>query len=97
MIDDYVGGAATTALVARYNLGKGMVLGILSRAGIEMRNQGLTPHDLPRAVALYESGLALKRVAGHFGCDAETVRQVLKSAGVQLRRPWERVVDPCSE
>ncbi|MCW2670306.1 MAG: hypothetical protein JWO27_2203 [Frankiales bacterium] len=74
----------------RYAIGKGTVLGILRRAGVEMRNQGLDPKDLPRVIALYESGLSLKAVAQHVGCDHETVRKALHSAGVQLRKPWER-------
>jgi hypothetical protein len=71
----------------RYDLGKGTVLGILHRAGVTMRAQGLGPGDLPRAVALYESGLSLKRVAEQVACDAETVRKSLKAAGVQMRKP----------
>jgi len=74
----------------RYQLGKGTVLGILRRAGVQMRNQGLKSGDLQRAVALYESGMSCKRVAEHVSCDAETVRQGLKRAGAELRKPWER-------
>ena len=91
LIDEYIGGEPTTVLMERYGLGKGTVLGILRRAGVGMRNQGLNQGDLGRATALYENGLSLARVAEHVDCDAETVRQALKRAGVALRKPWERI------
>lgn len=87
LISDYVSGDPTTVLMERYDLGKGTVLGILHRAGTEMRNQGLEPGCLPRAIALYESGLSLKTVAEQITCDAETLRQALKAAGVHMRKP----------
>lgn len=74
----------------RYELGKGTALGLLHRAGVAVRCQGLSPVDLPRAIALYESGLSCVRLAGQFGCDAETVRKGLRSARVEMRRPWAR-------
>lgn len=90
LVDDYVAGSPTTDLIGRYHLGKGTVLGVLRRAGVELRNQGLRPGDLQRAVALYESGLSCKGVAEHVSCDAETMRQALRQAGVEMRKPWER-------
>lgn len=90
LIAAYIAGSPTTALMEQHNLGKGTVLGILRRAGVEMRNQGLDFAELPRAIALYESGLSLKRVAEQVACDAETVRKELKAAGVRLRQPWQR-------
>lgn len=92
LIAAYVAGSPTTALMERYGLGKGTVLGVLHRAGVALRNQGLGDDDLPQAVTLYESGLSLKRVAEQMSCDAETVRQALKTAGVRVRSPWERPV-----
>lgn len=90
LISDYVSGDPTTVLMERYNLGKGTVLGILRRSGIELRNQGLKPGDLRRAIALYESGQSLTRVADQMACDAETIRQALKAAGIAIRKPWDR-------
>lgn len=90
LISDYSSGEPTTVLMDRYNLGKGTVLGILRRNGIELRNQGLGPGGLSRAVALYQSGLSLKRVAEQVACDAETVRKALKAGCVELRKPWDR-------
>jgi hypothetical protein len=90
LIADYIAGDPTTVLMERYALGKGTVLGLLRRAGVQLRNQGLSPNDLPRAIALYESGLSFKDVADNFACDAETVRKSLRAAGVEIRAPWER-------
>jgi hypothetical protein len=73
-----------------YQLGKGTVLGILAGNGVKMRGQGIPEDRLNEAIQLYRSGWPLKRVAAHFGCSAETVRQTLLAAGVPLRRQWER-------
>lgn len=91
LVRDYEAGAPTTDLMESYELGKGTVLGVLRRAGVQMRNQGLGGPEIGRAIALYESGLSLKQVGSQFGCDAETVRKELRAAGLTMRKPWERV------
>jgi DNA-directed RNA polymerase specialized sigma24 family protein len=45
---------------------------------------------LDEAIRLYGDGWSCQRLAERYGCDAETVRQALKRAGVRLRAPWER-------
>jgi uncharacterized protein YjcR len=45
---------------------------------------------LAEAVRLYGEGWSLQRLAERYGCDPETVRQQLRSSGVQMRKPWER-------
>jgi len=76
--------------MTRYYLGKGTVLGVLRRAGVQMRNQGAANIDLGQAVALYEAGQSLKQLGERFDCDAETVRKEIREAGVRMRKPWER-------
>jgi DNA-directed RNA polymerase specialized sigma24 family protein len=90
IVVDYEEGLSTAGIVARYGLGKGTVIGILRRAGVAIRNQGLAPADLGHAIELYEAGLSLKQVAARCNCDAETVRKELRAVGVRMRKPWER-------
>lgn len=90
IVDEYRAGAPTTELMKRYKIGKGTVLDILKTAGVTMRSQGLAPTDLGRAITLYQAGLSLKQVACHFACDPETIRKALHTAGVRVRKPWER-------
>ena len=90
LVADYVAGSPTTELMTRYYLGKGTVLGVLRRAGVQMRNQGAANIDLGQAVALYEAGQSLKQLGERFDCDAETVRKEIREAGVRMRKPWER-------
>jgi Homeodomain-like domain len=51
------------------------MLGILAGNGVKMRGQGIPEDRLNDAIQRYRSGWPLKRVAAHFGCSAETVRQ----------------------
>lgn len=68
-----------------YGIGKGSVLRLLAEAGVRMRNQSLSPADLPEAIELYRSGLSLKTVGDHFGLSDDAVRGAFLRAGVQLR------------
>lgn len=85
LVGDYEAGEPTTALMIKYGLGKGSVLGLLRAAGVEMRAQGQKNIDLPEAFARYQSGWSLAKLAIAYDCSAETVRQALKAAGVVLR------------
>jgi DNA-directed RNA polymerase specialized sigma24 family protein len=46
--------------------------------------------QLREAVRLYGEGWSLQRLAKRYSCDAETVRQRLRTVGVEMRQPWER-------
>jgi hypothetical protein len=50
-----------------------------------MRNQGLSPGDLPEAVRRYQAGESLARIGDRFGCDRTVIRRHLAAAGVQIR------------
>lgn len=90
LIADYEAGAPTTDLMTRYELGKGTVLRVLRRAGVQMRGQGARNIDIGQAAALYATGWSLKQLGTYFDCDAETMRKELKTHGVRMRNPWER-------
>lgn len=91
LVADYEEGLPTTYLMVKYKLGKGTVLGVLRRSGVELRNQGLPADQLEAAKALYVAGWSLVKIGEQFKCDAETVRKELKLAGLRMRKPWERV------
>lgn len=96
--------AAEAVAVARaYQAGKNMkqvaqqfgvhrttVAGCLRKLGVPLRRQGLAPVELEQAAALYRQGWSLVRLGEKFDCDAETVRQRFKQAGVVRRKPHER-------
>ncbi|MBV9486539.1 MAG: helix-turn-helix domain-containing protein [Frankiaceae bacterium] len=90
LVSDYEAGVPTTTLMSRYDIGKGTVIDILHRAQVSMRRHGLGANDLSDAAALYAAGHSLRAVGAQFDCDAETVRKELRSAGVHIRKPWER-------
>jgi lambda repressor-like predicted transcriptional regulator len=66
------------------------IAGCLRQLGIAIRQLGLQQPDVERAARLYNQGWSLTRLGEHFGCDAETVRKELRSAGLVMRKPWER-------
>jgi hypothetical protein len=85
LVADYEAGFRVAALMRRFELGKGTVLGILRDHGVKLRNQGLSPSDLPQAIARYEAGESLAGVGRAFGCDANVIRRHLVAAGVTIR------------
>jgi DNA-directed RNA polymerase specialized sigma24 family protein len=87
---DYEAGIPTTQLMKIYGLGKGTVLQILASHGVKLRNQPLTPDQVELAIKHYQAGWSLKRISTELGADHETIRRVLKRAGVVMRKPWER-------
>lgn len=87
---DYEAGVPTTQLTAKYGLGKGAVLRVLTERGVAMRHQPLTNEQVITAIQLYECGASLKQVGAELGADHETVRKALKRAGIATRKAWER-------
>ena len=90
LVAEYEAVDPTTVLMARYNLGKGTVLKLLTGHGVQLRGQGVKNIDITLAVQQYLDGWSLKRLGETYGCNAETVRKALKAAGVTMRRPNQR-------
>lgn len=87
LIADYQAGEPTTALMVKYQIGKGTVLGILESHRVERRrNKGLTAKQAEEAIRLYQEGWSLVRVGQRFGRQHTIILDVLKRAGVP-RRP----------
>lgn len=86
LIAEYEAGAPSTVLMERYEIGKGTVLGILQRNGVELRRPRVyTREMLTETIRLYAQGLSCQRIGDRLGRDAQTVRHQLQRAGVQLR------------
>lgn len=67
-------------LAAEFTLHRTTVAAHLKQAAVKLRRQGLTDTDVAVALALHQEGWSYKRLGEKFACDAETVRQRLKSA-----------------
>jgi hypothetical protein len=90
LIQTYKAGAGILDLAKTYGIHRTTVTGQLRRMGIPPRVRGRDAMDLEQAAVLYQAGASLKSVGERYGCDAETVRQALIGAGVQMRprRGW---------
>ena len=58
---------------------------ILERRGVARRYQKLSPEEVDLACRLFGDGLSLIKVGVRLGRRAETVRQALMKAGVEIR------------
>lgn len=82
LITDYQAGAPSTALMTKYNLGKGTVLKILEDHGVSRRNQPLSPEQCTEAIELYLSGWSMAKVGRHYGRAHTVIRDLLRRRGV---------------
>lgn len=85
LVAAYGAGATSTALMQRYCLGRGTVLGLLAAAGVTMRHQGLSEIETGAAAALYARGMSVVSVADRLERPMSTVYLALKRAGVVMR------------
>jgi hypothetical protein len=79
-------------LVSQFGINRTTVLNQLERRGVPRRAavRKLTDADVQAAARCYNSGEPLKVVAALFGVSANTIRQELMRAGVQMRAPHQR-------
>jgi len=85
LVLDYQAGWSSTELQARYRLGKGSVLRLLRKAGVEMRRRPLGQDQLCAIVERYQSGLTIREVAAELGLPKTTVQDGLAQSGVTMR------------
>ena len=91
LVTDYRASEDMKVLAKRYGVHRTTIANHLHENAVELRRQGITAVALPEVIQLYVAeGWPCQRLAEHFDCDAETVRQALKRAGVMMRKPWER-------
>ena len=77
-------GAPSTALTAKYKIGKGTVLKILGDHGVSRRNQPLSPEKCAEAIQLYLAGWSMAKVGRRYGRAHTVIRDLLRRH--QVRR-----------
>jgi hypothetical protein len=77
-------------LAKRWGVHRTTIAEHLRRAGVAVRERGISAERLDEAIRLYAEGWSCQRLGERYDCNSETVRQRLKSAGVIMRAPWER-------
>jgi DNA-directed RNA polymerase specialized sigma24 family protein len=82
----YLMGMSIKELAKEYGINRNTVHEHLRRQGLPRRHPGITGDQLIEARRLYEGGLSLMKVSQKMGCHAETMRQALIRAGVEIRR-----------
>lgn len=85
LVADYLAGSTVYELADQFGVHRHTVSGILERRGVSRRYQKLSPEQLDLACTLYRGGLSLTKVGRQLGRPAETVRQALMKAGVEIR------------
>lgn len=86
LAERYAASETLHALAAEFGVERALIAELLRERGVAVRYRIVDDRDLPEAVALYASGLSLKRVGGHFGVSANAVQDAFIGAGVP-RRP----------
>jgi hypothetical protein len=90
LITDYQSGTPSTALMRKYQLGKGTVLQILNEAGVLRKRCHPTSEQVDEMVVLYQQGWSLVRIGKHCGFSHGSVWLWLKDRGIEMRKSWER-------
>jgi transposase len=82
----YLSGATVKELADQFQIHRTTVSEILTRNDVPRRQLGLTPEQIGQAAKLYGEGWSLKGLGDHFGCNAGTVRTMLKREGIEIRK-----------
>ena len=85
MLAEYTAGTPVNALANRYGISRDTVSDHARRAGVTSTPVEFTGDVLARAVAMYESGMGLERIASQLRSSSRRVRAALTGAGVQIR------------
>lgn len=78
------------AIGAKYGVHRGTIPGLVRRAGVAIRQPGLTDAEQAEAAALYSGGMTLTQVARRMGISDESVRQAILAEGGQIRPKGRR-------
>lgn len=92
LVAGYMAGSTVYELAHQFSIHRQTVSEILERRGVSRRYQKLSHEQLDLACTLYGDGLSLTKVGEQLGRRAETVRQALMKAGVEIRsrNGWRR-------
>jgi DNA-directed RNA polymerase specialized sigma24 family protein len=89
LLERYLAGERAFELAKAYGVDRRTVADRLSRAGVR-RPRSMTDQERIDAARLYGQGWSCARIADRLGRHAGTVWLALRSAGADLRQPWER-------
>lgn len=89
LLERYLAGERAHILAEAYEINRTTVARLLTETDVR-RPRSLTEAEIAEAIELYEQGWSCQRIGDCFGRDHGTIWLALKSAGVQLRRPWDR-------
>ena len=89
LLERYVAGERAHVLAHAYEINRTTVERLLTTTGFR-RPRSMTEAEIADAIELYEQGWSCQRIGEHLGRDHGTVWLALRSAGMQLRRPWDR-------
>lgn len=90
LVAAYEAGATVEELAERHGCSVTTVRAVLAGEGVELRARGpRSPLEGREAevAAAYEAGGTVRELAERFGANQRTIRKVLASAGVVMRRP----------
>jgi hypothetical protein len=88
----YESGATLEELARNFRIHRGTAADILERSGVARRGKGPSEQDIRRAIRMYESGQSTATIGQRLGFAADTIRNGLIKAGVEMRGPhdWRR-------
>jgi transposase len=89
LVTDYLAGATTRDLAARYELSKTTVTRLLRQRGA-VRTRGLTTEQITLGLELYALGYSVARAAEALDVHVNTLYGALTRAGVEMRGRYER-------
>jgi hypothetical protein len=85
LVAGYLPGSTVYELADGFSIHRHTVSEILERRGVARRYKKLSPEQVDLACALYRGGLSLTKVGVQLERRAETVRQALLKAGIEMR------------
>lgn len=85
LVDRYTMLETTRALSRVYDISRSGLRQLLRDEGVALREHGITPEDVERAVRLYESGITIRQVVEQIGYSFGTIQRMLKEQGVAPR------------
>jgi lambda repressor-like predicted transcriptional regulator len=90
----YRAGMTIKELAQRYGVHRTTVSTMLRRSNVELRQRGLAASEVTEATRLFQRGWSLARLGARYAVDDMTVRRYLLLAGVVMRSPKGRSLDP---
>ena len=90
LVGAYEAGATVEELAERHGCSVTTVRAVLAGEGVELRSRGpRSPLEGREAevAAAYEAGGTVRELAERFGANQRTIRKVLATSGVAMRRP----------